>query len=123
MTIITLLNQIRHDEIVLPGIQRNFVWPNLRITKLLDSIMRGYPIGLILLWETYEDLPYRSFVKDYKGKNVFTFRNNPRRRRLKLVLDGQQRLQSLFIAIYGTHLDEHLYFDVLSGLPSDDLAE
>ena len=42
MTIITLLNQIKAEEIVLPAIQRDFVWNTSRITTLLDSIMRGY---------------------------------------------------------------------------------
>jgi uncharacterized protein with ParB-like and HNH nuclease domain len=67
-SIITLLNHIKNDEIVLPAIQRNFVWDSKKIFKLLDSIMRGYPIGLILMWETYNDLQYRFFVRDY-GQN------------------------------------------------------
>ena len=64
--------------------------------------MRGYPIGIILLWETYEDIQYRSFVIDYKPGNLHSYRDNTQRKRIKLVLDGQQRLQSLFIALYGT---------------------
>jgi len=41
MNIINLLNQIKEDEVVLPGIQRDFVWSEDKIVKLLDSIMRG----------------------------------------------------------------------------------
>jgi len=123
MTIISLLNQIRSGEIVLPAIQRDFVWPEEKIFTLLDSIMRGYPVGIVLLWETYEDIRYRPFVLDFKSENLPAFHDNSQKRRLKLVLDGQQRLQSLYIALYGTHQAKSLYFDVLSGRDSEDLAE
>lgn len=46
MSIINLLNQIENDEIVLPAIQRDFVWPEDKVFRLLDSIMRGYPIRI-----------------------------------------------------------------------------
>jgi uncharacterized protein with ParB-like and HNH nuclease domain len=74
MNIITLLNQIKAREIVLPAIQRNFVWTTDRVTMLLDSIMRGYRVGIALLWETYADIPYRRFVEEYQpeGKHNFT---------------------------------------------------
>ena len=49
MSIANVLNQIRNDEIVLPAIQRDFVWSEERTAKLLDSVMRGYPIGIVLL--------------------------------------------------------------------------
>ena len=123
MSIINLLNQIKNEEIVLPAIQRDFVWPQDKVVRLLDSVMRGYPIGLCLLWETYEDIQYRAFVKDYRGGNLYTYRENTDRRKIKVVLDGQQRLQSLYLALYGTLEGKSLYFDVLSGEESDDVAE
>jgi len=123
MSIISLLEQIRSKEIVLPAIQRDFVWSPRKITKLCDSIMRGYPIGIILQWETYNDIQFRYFDDDYNIDPVFTFHENPRKNRLKLVLDGQQRLQSLYMAIYGTYNGECLYFDVLSGRESEDFKE
>lgn len=43
MSIINLLNQIKNQEVVLPAIQRDFVWPQDKVLRLLDSIMRGYP--------------------------------------------------------------------------------
>lgn len=122
MSIINLLNQIKNEEIVLPGIQRDFVWPEDKVLRLLDSIMRAYPIGIVLLWETYEDIQYRTFVRDYKNGNLHTYRENIQRNKIKLVLDGQQRLQSLYIALYGTLEGKSLYFDVLSGRDSDDVA-
>jgi len=123
LSIINVLNQVRNDEVVLPAIQRDFVWSEERTEKLLDSIMRGYPIGIVLLWETYEDIQYRSFLRDFRAGSVYTYEDNPDRRRLRLVLDGQQRLQSLYIALYGSREGKHLYFDLLSGGDSDDVAE
>jgi len=123
MSIISLIEQIRSKEIVLPAIQRNFVWSERKISKLCDSVMRGYPIGIILQWETYNDIQYRHFKEEFQQDPIFTFHENPKNKRLKLVLDGQQRLQSLYIALYGTYEGKSLYFDVLSGRESEDFRE
>lgn len=123
MNIISLLNQIDSKDIVLPAIQRDFVWEEDKIQKLMDSILRGYPIGIALMWETYEDLQYRYFARDYVEDNKTTFYDNSKKRKLKIVLDGQQRLQSLYIALYGKYKGKYLYFDILSGKESDDFKE
>jgi len=123
MSITSLLGLIENNEIVLPAIQRGFVWDEEKIEKLLDSIMRGYPIGIILLWETYNDIQYRYFEKDYKPDTRFTFHDNNQQKRLKLVLDGQQRLQSLFVSLYGAYKGKSLYFDVMSGRETEDFKE
>jgi len=81
MSVITLLNQIKDDEIVLPAIQRDFVWPEEGVLRLLDSIMRGYPIGIALFWETYNDIQFRTFVADYKSDPVYSFHDNTKNRR------------------------------------------
>ena len=123
MNIITLLNQIKYGEIVLPAIQRNFVWGDEKIQKLLDSILRGYPIGIVLMWETYNDIQYRRFDEVAQSTPPTVFSENRKGQRLKVVLDGQQRLQSLYIALYGEYDGRYLYFDVLSGRESDDFKE
>ena len=53
MSIYELVNEIDNGDIVLPAIQRDFVWDEDRIELLLDSMFRGYPVGIVLLWETY----------------------------------------------------------------------
>lgn len=58
-----LLNQVSDEDVVLPAIQRDFVWSEEQTETLLDSIMRGYPIGIALLWETYNDIQYRLFER------------------------------------------------------------
>lgn len=123
MSIFSLLNEIDENNIVLPAIQREFVWSEDQIQRLLDSIIRDYPIGLVLLWDTFEAIQYRSFVKHYRSGNQYTHTQNSTKNRIKLVLDGQQRLQSLYIALYGSINGKFLYFDVLSGNDSDDVSE
>lgn len=122
MSIVSILNQIKNDEIVLPATQRSFVWNENQILKLLDSIMRGYSIGITLIWETYENIHYRKFLSDYRADNLLTLLSNSQQKRLRLVLDGQQRLQSLYIALYGMLEGKNLYFDILSGKESDDVS-
>ncbi len=123
MNIISLLNQITSHEIVLPAIQRDFVWDASKITKLLDSIMRGYPIGIVLMWETYGEIQYRRFETATRKDNRAAFFDNTERKKLKVVLDGQQRLQSLYVALFGQYEDKYLYFNVLSGRHSDDFDD
>src|SRR3954463_15477028 len=115
-----LMNQVANDEVVLPAIQRDFVWAEEQTENLLDSIMRGYPIGIALLWETHNDIQYRSFVRDFRTGTLHSYRENTDRRRLRVVLDGQQRLQSLYIALHGLRDGRQVHFDVLSGQHGDD---
>ncbi len=122
-TIMGLLNQISDEEIVLPAIQRDFVWTESQTETLLDSIMRGYPIGIALLWETYNDIQYRIFERDFRRGTMHSYRDNPEHRRLRIVLDGQQRLQSLYIALHGQRDGHSVYFDVLSGQQLDDTEQ
>ncbi|OQY75898.1 MAG: hypothetical protein B6D44_00610 [Ignavibacteriales bacterium UTCHB2] len=123
MNIISLLNQIDSREIVLPAIQRDFVWEESKILKLMDSILRGYPVGIILMWETYHEIQFRYFLKEFSGDNNISFYENKDGKKIKIVLDGQQRLQSLYIALYGKYNDKYLFFDVMSGKEKDDFEE
>lgn len=102
----------------LPNIQRSFVWGEDQIARLFDSIMREYPISTLLIWKTKEPIKHRKFIDNYhkeiKLKTVYQPENS---RSKMLVLDGQQRLQSLYIGLKGSYLgtNRELYFDVLSG--------
>jgi uncharacterized protein with ParB-like and HNH nuclease domain len=82
----------------LPNIQRPFVWGEEQSARLFDSIMREYPIGGLLVWKTKETVKHRRFIDNYHQKIKLTDFYVPETQRSKmLVLDGQQRLQSLFI--------------------------
>jgi len=102
----------------LPNIQRPFVWSEEQSARLFDSIMREYPIGALLVWKTKETIKHRKFIDNYRHDIKLTdFYVAENRHSKMLVLDGQQRLQSLFIGLKGSYAgtDRELYFDVLSG--------
>src|SRR5690349_10001311 len=104
-SIMALLNRIHNDHtLVLPDIQRDFVWERDQIRLLFDSIMKGYPFGALLVWETrYLEVAFRDFVVDYVPGQTFTPKSKEKGRPLEMVLDGQQRLQSFLIGVHGSH--------------------
>lgn len=100
----------------LPNIQRPFVWKKEQIERLYDSILREYPIGTLLIWKTKSTLKRRKFIDNYKTDIDLTSLYIPEDNSQKMmVLDGQQRLQSLIIGLLGSYDDEELYLDLLSG--------
>jgi len=82
-----LINDIDTGEIALPDLQRPFVWNTTKVRDLIDSLYKGLPVGLVVLWEILES-------KRYKKINL----ENNREPRF-LVIDGQQRLTSLYSII------------------------
>lgn len=100
----------------LPNIQRQFVWKENQIEKLYDSILREYPIGSFLIWRTDDHVKCRKFIDVYKDDLKITDFYQPENKKEKqLVLDGQQRLQSLFIGLKGSYNKKELYLNILSG--------
>ena len=115
---VTYLNNFEADGggLWLPNIQRNFVWGEEQIQRLFDSIMREYPISTLLVWRTKSLIRRRKFIDNYKHTLKRTDFYIPEDNKTKLlVLDGQQRLQSLFIGLKGSFEKKELFFDVLSG--------
>lgn len=100
----------------LPNIQRPFVWKEDQIERLFDSILREYPIGTLLVWKTKSKIRRRKFIDNYKLDIKLTDFYVPEDDKQKmLVLDGQQRLQSLFIGLIGSYEKKELCLNVLSG--------
>lgn len=100
----------------LPNIQRPFVWSEDQICRLFDSILREYPISTLLIWVTKSEIRRRRFIDNWKGTLRLTDFYIPSDSKKKcLVLDGQQRLQSLFIALNGSYEGREMFFDILSG--------
>jgi len=85
LTVKELVRRLEQNEIVLPELQRQYVWDKARVRDLLDSLYRGYPSGSILLWETDQDV----IIKDHDGST------KEKQGKIQLLLDGQQRLKSL----------------------------
>ena len=78
--------------------------------------MRQYPIGTLLAWKTKSRLRRRKFIDNYRHGLKLTDFYIPEDEGVKLlVLDGQQRLQSMFIGLIGSYDNKELYIDILSG--------
>lgn len=103
----------------LPNIQRLFVWDEQQIERLFDSIMRQYPLSSMLIWKTKDQVRRRKFIDQYYPHSLdlkALYRSDGAKKVTKrLVLDGQQRLQSLFLALKGSIEGRTLHFHVLSG--------
>ena len=94
---------------MLPAIQRDLVWDTSQVERLFDSLMRDYPIGSFLFWNVEKnrskDFQFYDFIVDYHE------RDNKRIKKADIsgedditaILDGQQRLTSLYIGLRGTY--------------------
>ncbi len=87
----SLVNEIKGGRLKIPDFQRDFVWDKSQVIKLLDSIYQHYPIGSFLFWETNQELTHRNIGNipidsTYSGD-------------VNYVLDGQQRITSLFASV------------------------
>lgn len=117
-----LLSQVDNGKIVLPAMQRPFVWKEDRIYRLIDSLFRGFPIGAVMLWNTGTIQRFRMLPRDIDTETpeIFTFETSTDTNSDRyLVLDGQQRLTSLYAAFKGTYNHKRLFIDVLSGSSED----
>jgi hypothetical protein len=111
------LNNVDEDGgFWLPNIQRHFVWSEEQTCRLFDSILREYPISTLLVWKTKSPIRHRKFIENWKSTlQVPDFYVPDNESKKCLVLDGQQRLQSLFIGLRGSYEGRELCFDILSG--------
>ncbi|WP_405252287.1 DUF262 domain-containing protein [Dokdonia sp. Asnod3-C12] len=85
-----LRSKIIEGNIKIPPFQREFVWKQEQVIELLDSLIKDYPVGSILLWETKDDLPAKRNV------GGFDLPNPTEDYPINYVLDGQQRVTSIF---------------------------
>ncbi|WP_230209410.1 DUF262 domain-containing protein [Enterococcus casseliflavus] len=108
-TIKNLIHKIDNNEYVLPALQREFVWKPEQIERLFDSIMKGYPIGSFLFWnvqnENINKYEFYNILKEYHQRDA---RHNVKinishKDNITAILDGQQRITSIYIAIKGTY--------------------
>ncbi|MCD8308773.1 MAG: DUF262 domain-containing protein, partial [Clostridia bacterium] len=112
--IIDIVNYIHSRKILLPAIQRKFVWSDQQIIKLMDSIMQKYPIGTFLFWKVKEATINRQgysmydFIDNYHERDKYTNEKistslgSDEEKTIWAVLDGQQRLTALYIALHGS---------------------
>ena len=93
-----LISDIEKGIIRIPKFQREFIWSMDRTAKLLDSILKGYPIGTFILWLTDERM------NDVKNIGNLPIPDTSEGEKVQYVLDGQQRITSLFVAYRGLQI-------------------
>ncbi|MFV1589926.1 GmrSD restriction endonuclease domain-containing protein [Phaeobacter sp. JH20_39] len=86
-----LLHFIDLGDIALPDIQRPFVWSNAKVRDLFDSMYRGFPVGYFLFWENTNETGVKQIGVGTKQHNTAA----------RLIVDGQQRLTSLYAVFRG----------------------
>ncbi|HOX78463.1 MAG TPA: DUF262 domain-containing protein [Bacteroidales bacterium] len=106
---------IESNKIYLPALQRKFVWGKYQIQLLFDSLMRNFPIGTFLFWKLHknkaESYVFYEFLKEYDQRSPFNRRKTGSFlwEEITGVLDGQQRLSSMYIGMQGTHTEKAPY--------------
>jgi uncharacterized protein with ParB-like and HNH nuclease domain len=94
----TLIQQIDLGVIGLPDIQRPFVWKDTKVRDLFDSMYKGYPVGYFLFWANAN-------IEGTKGIGTTLKQKHP----TLLIVDGQQRLTSLYAVVKGQEVIRENY--------------
>jgi hypothetical protein len=89
-SIASLISDIERQVIALPDLQRPFVWEDTKVRDLLDSLFVGFPVGTLVFWHTSDEKDARALGEKRPGLRATT-----------LVIDGQQRLTSLYAVMKG----------------------
>jgi uncharacterized protein with ParB-like and HNH nuclease domain len=110
ITIKKAIDNVFDRHYLLPAIQRKFVWSAYQIEMLFDSILRGYPINSFMFWEVKDpqikrNFKFYQFIEEFRE---FFKVNNPDIdttgvKDFKAVIDGQQRLTSLYLGLRGSY--------------------
>lgn len=144
-TVAEILPQL-NDSLFIPCLQRDYCWNQKQVEMLWDSLLRGLPLGSLLVWdrniENREDPAYQ-FIRHYVDERGYSHEEEVHRysdrlpdfpESYSLILDGQQRLTSFYIGIYGSYTTRihgawkknessynrrHLYLDLFSGDEDD----
>lgn len=129
LTIENVIKNIDSKKYLLPSIQREFVWNTKQIEQLFDSLMMDYPINSFLFWEVPRDKAVEfSFYEFIRNFHQRTGRHNPKANisgteDITAILDGQQRMTSLYIGLKGSYAYKlsHKRYDNPSAYPTRQL--
>lgn len=105
ITFANLISGIDSCRIQIPPFQRSFVWSPPDIRYLLDSIYRGFPIGSFIFWRTSRKLPHTRTI----GNLPLSDNSITEGTEISYVIDGQQRITSLYAAVKGSTIDEESF--------------
>jgi predicted nucleotidyltransferase len=119
-----LIEDIDGRRLFLPHIQRPFVWTEEQMRRLFDSLMRKYPIQTVLFWRTKDFIKARKFMtcidRDTDLHLLYDEQKSVQGVEKVFVLDGQQRLQTLYALFNGEIMDDDghkrdAYVDLTAG--------
>lgn len=108
-----VFQELERGNLRIPRFQRAYVWERSKIVKLLNSISMSYPIGSFFLWET--DTSMEAFGRDI---TEFGFPKKPQGNYFMFILDGQQRITSLYVSLMGKTLNDVDYSTICYNLDS-----
>lgn len=114
-TIEYVIEEIDSKKYLLPSIQREFVWNTEQIETLFDSLMRGYPINSFLFWKVKKskinEYQFYNFLQEYSEQDIYSNlkANVDGKEEIIAILDGQQRLTSLYLGLKGTYASKIRY--------------
>ena len=109
-----LVSDVIEGRVGLPDLRRPFVWKDSDVRDLLDSMLRGYPIGYCVLWEAPDDQEGKKSSIGLNEKNYET----PK----ELVIDGQQRLTALISSLYGVPVKDQTFSNRTIRIAYDPIA-
>ena len=95
-----LVDMTDKGELGLPDLQRGFVWKQNKIRDLLDSMMKGYPIGFIMLWASQSNMTKGENKVIGTGEKIAYGQDY-------VIIDGQQRITSLYAVLTGKEIKEN----------------
>ena len=109
----TLMNDIENGRVRLPPFQREFVWSVGKVIDLMDSIYKGFPIGSFFYWKA--DRKYVTLFRDIKS---LCLPSPAPEQEPFFILDGQQRLTSIWVTFKGSVIDGASYAHICLDLES-----
>jgi hypothetical protein len=116
-----LFVDIDSGQVKLPMFQREFVWDKEQSAKLIDSMLKGFPIGTFIFWKTKEEL------RSYKEVGNHRLPETPKGDYVQYILDGQQRITSLYAIRKGIRINkdgkEIDYKDIFINLNYDSIND
>ncbi len=107
-------NNLANGNYVIPAFQRDFVWSIEDSAKLLDSWLKGYPLGSFILWTTDEIL---CPIKEIGNTVIYSKKDSTEK--TTYILDGQQRITSIFASIRGLKVKKSSYEDIIINLDAN----
>lgn len=108
-----LIDNLKNGIYQIPKFQRDFVWGRAEVAKLIDSLLKEFPVGSFILWKTNERL---KAIKSIGGK-ILNYSED--KDFIYYILDGQQRLTSLYLALEGLEIGKDCYKEIFIDLDKE----